>query len=63
MAKDSRPTAGSATQTEAGAGSGANEIYSLGRSQGESERLRRQSDELAPHSSALLDREIGRAHV
>jgi ubiquinone/menaquinone biosynthesis C-methylase UbiE len=56
MAKDSRPTDGSTTHTEAGAASAANEVYSLGRSQGESERLLRQSDELAPHSSALLDR-------
>lgn len=32
-----------------------NAVYALGSSGGESERLRRQSDELAPESSALLD--------
>jgi SAM-dependent methyltransferase len=33
-----------------------NAVYALGSSGGESERLRRQADELAPESSALLDR-------
>jgi len=33
-----------------------NAIYSLGSSSGESERLQRQADELAPDSEALLDR-------
>jgi SAM-dependent methyltransferase len=37
-----------------------NAVYSLGSSSGESERLQRQSDELAPESEALLDRvELG----
>jgi ubiquinone/menaquinone biosynthesis C-methylase UbiE len=38
------------------AGIDPNAIYALGSSGGESERLRRQADELAPESSALLDR-------
>jgi len=33
-----------------------NAVYSLGASCGESERLRRQADELAPDDEALLDR-------
>ena len=33
-----------------------NAVYAMGSSGGESGRLRRQSDELAPESSALLDR-------
>jgi len=37
-----------------------NAVYSLGSSSGESERLQRQADELAPESEALLDRvELG----
>jgi ubiquinone/menaquinone biosynthesis C-methylase UbiE len=39
-----------------GAGQDANAVYALGSSQGESTRLQRQADELAPDSAALLDR-------
>jgi SAM-dependent methyltransferase len=45
---------GSASAT--GPGLDANAVYSLGSSQGESARLQRQADELAPDSRALLDR-------
>src|ERR1700722_13782956 len=34
----------------------ANAVYALGSSRGESARLQRQADELAPDSAALLDR-------
>lgn len=37
-------------------GSLAPAVYALGRDQAEAERLRRQSDELGPHSATLLDR-------
>jgi ubiquinone/menaquinone biosynthesis C-methylase UbiE len=36
----------------------ANSVYSLGHSNGESARLQRQADELAPESTALLDRVV-----
>jgi ubiquinone/menaquinone biosynthesis C-methylase UbiE len=51
MTESGRPVA-------AGSGDGrdANAIYALGSSQGESARLQRQADELAPDSAALLDR-------
>ena len=39
-----------------GAGEDANAVYALGSSAGESARLQRQADELAPDSAALLDR-------
>jgi SAM-dependent methyltransferase len=39
-----------------GEGQDANAVYALGSSQGESARLQRQADELAPDSAALLDR-------
>jgi trans-aconitate methyltransferase len=44
--------------TVAGSGEGrdANAVYALGSSAGESARLQRQADELAPASVALLDR-------
>jgi SAM-dependent methyltransferase len=50
MTESVRPATGS---TE---GADANAIYALGRSEGESARLQRQADELAPDSAALLDR-------
>jgi SAM-dependent methyltransferase len=51
MTESSRPVvAGS------GEGQDANAIYALGSSAGESARLQRQADELAPDSAALLDR-------
>jgi hypothetical protein len=40
----------------AGDGPGVTAVYPLGSSAGESARLRRQADELAPDSAALLDR-------
>jgi ubiquinone/menaquinone biosynthesis C-methylase UbiE len=40
----------------AGHGQDANAVYSLGSSQGESARLQRQAEELAPDSRSLLDR-------
>jgi ubiquinone/menaquinone biosynthesis C-methylase UbiE len=40
----------------AGQGPDANAVYSLGSSEGETARLQRQADELAPDSRALLDR-------
>jgi len=45
-------------QSTAGTGQGqdAQAVYSLGSSQGESARLKRQAEELAPESRALLDR-------
>lgn len=39
-----------------GRGQDAGAVYSLGSSEGESARLQRQADELAPDSRALLDR-------
>jgi SAM-dependent methyltransferase len=39
-----------------GEGEDANAVYALGSSEGESARLQRQADELAPDSAALLDR-------
>jgi SAM-dependent methyltransferase len=45
-----------ADSTLPGHGQDANAIYSLGSSEGESARLQRQAEELAPDSSALLDR-------
>ena len=50
MTKSDRPAEGS------GDGQGANAIYPLGSSAGESARLQRQADELAPDSAALLTR-------
>jgi SAM-dependent methyltransferase len=47
-------TAGSAAGK--GRGQDASAVYSLGSSEGESARLQRQADELAPDSRALLDR-------
>src|SRR3984893_13254218 len=42
-------------------GQDANAVYALGSSTGESARLQRQADELAPDSAALLDRVALRA--
>ena len=50
MTESDRPAASS------GDGQGANAIYPLGSSAGESARLQRQADELAPDSTALLAR-------
>jgi SAM-dependent methyltransferase len=50
MTGSSQPTAGTGT------GPDANAIYSLGSSEGETARLQRQADELAPDSHALLGR-------
>jgi SAM-dependent methyltransferase len=50
MAESVRPTAGTGKDLDATA------VYALGSSQGESARLQRQADELAPDSAALLDR-------
>ncbi len=47
---------GMAESTRPGHGQDANALYSLGSSTGESARLQRQADELAPDSSVLLDR-------
>ena len=44
------------TPSPAGTGLDPNAVYALGSSGGESQRLRRQADELAPDSSELLDR-------
>jgi SAM-dependent methyltransferase len=51
MTESGRPVAAGS-----GEGGDANAIYALGSSQGESARLQRQADELAPDSAALLDR-------
>ena len=51
MTESVRPAAG-----DSPAGQDANAVYPLGSSAGESARLRRQADELAPDSAALLDR-------
>ena len=51
MTESVRPTAAGS-----GEGQDANAIYALGSSAGESARLQRQADELAPDSAALLDR-------
>jgi cyclopropane fatty-acyl-phospholipid synthase-like methyltransferase len=50
MTQSTGPAAGTAP------GLDANAVYALGRSQRETARLQRQADELAPDSSALLDR-------
>src|SRR5580692_12691108 len=42
--------------TDSPVGQDANAVYPLGSSAGESARLQRQADELAPDSAALLDR-------
>src|SRR5690242_18851016 len=47
---------GEAAPSVGEAGLDPNAIYALGSSSGESARLQRQADELAPDSSALLDR-------
>jgi SAM-dependent methyltransferase len=52
MAGPTQPAAGTGT----GTGQDANAVYSLGSSEGETARLHRQADELAPDSHALLDR-------
>ena len=49
MAESIRPAPGTK-------GQGANAVYALGSSPGESARLRRQAEELAADSAALLDR-------
>jgi SAM-dependent methyltransferase len=51
MTESGRPVAAGS-----GEGEDANVVYALGSSQGESARLQRQADELAPASAALLDR-------
>jgi ubiquinone/menaquinone biosynthesis C-methylase UbiE len=51
MVESGRPVAAGS-----GEGEDANAVYALGSSQGESTRLQRQADELAPDSAALLDR-------
>ena len=51
MTESVRPTAAGS-----GEGQDSNAIYALGSSAGESARLQRQADELAPDSAALLDR-------
>ena len=51
MTESVRPAAAGA-----GGGEDANTVYALGSSAGESARLQRQADELAPDSAALLDR-------
>ena len=51
MTESVRPAAAGA-----GEGEDANTVYALGSSAGESARLQRQADELAPDSAALLDR-------
>ena len=50
MTESARPAAGSGEVQDAHAS------YALGSSAGESARLQRQADELAPDSAALLDR-------
>ena len=51
MTESVRPAAG-----DSGDGQDASAVYALGSSAGESARLRRQAEELAPDSAALLDR-------
>lgn len=54
------PESALAAGVPSGVGTDPNAVYSLGSSSGESERLKRQADELASESEALLDRvELG----
>jgi hypothetical protein len=56
MTESAQPVA-----ADSGASQDTNAIYALGTSAGESARLQRQADELAPDSAALLDRVSGRS--